>query len=172
MILKELMEKIIFNLNFGKNLEKNLKIVLILISNHFQDFQYSKSNHLLLKEFESNLKSKIHKKLFYLALSSKSRERQVTITRSDRSLPLPFTLIGGYELSSRLFIDSVLDDSDVSELLQRGDRLITINGIDCHVMEVSRALDLCKSCTHLSLNLQFDPNSYYLLIDGLFQYFY
>ncbi|CAG2176368.1 unnamed protein product [Oppiella nova] len=157
----ELLARLADNLALERAVDRSLKIALFWISNHFQDF-----DRQLLRALEGALHSKTHKKLFYFTLSSKSRERHVTITRSERAAALPFALVGGYECSSRLFVSEVHDECADSADLQRGDRLLSINGVDCHVMEVSRALQLCKSCTHLSLLVRFDPNLFHALIDG------
>ena len=65
----ELMEHVIADMQrSGAGAEKHVKIVLLWIGQHFQDFSKA-----LLSSFESHLKSKIHKKLFYFTLSTKSR---------------------------------------------------------------------------------------------------
>ncbi|CAG2109163.1 unnamed protein product, partial [Medioppia subpectinata] len=157
--VRQLLERVIDNLENERNVEKNVKISLFWISNHFHDFR----DKALLRALSAAIRDKLHKKLFYFTLSSKSRERHVTLTRSERAAPLPFSLIGGYECSSRLFVDDVIEEECD---LQRGDRVITINGVDCHVMEVSRALQLCRSSTHVSLLVRFDPNLFHALLDG------
>lgn len=157
--IEELMERVLEEMLSPGRADKCLKIVLFWISNHFQDFDSK-----LLQKFESVLNQKLHKKLFYFTLSSKSRDRHVTVTRSDRQAVLPFALIGGYECGTRLFVSDVTDDQ--SDLC-RGDRLLQINGVDCHVMEVSRALQLCRQSTHLSLHVKFDPNLFHQLLDGM-----
>ncbi|XP_054166900.1 rap guanine nucleotide exchange factor 2-like [Oppia nitens] len=157
----QLMERVLESARNERTADRSVKVVLLWLSNHFQDFRRRKH---LLRAFETTLRSKIHKKLFYLTLSSKARDRHVTITRSDRNAALPFSLIGGYEVQSRLFVSEVSEE--LSEDLQPGDRLLAINGVDCHVMEVGRALGLCRASTHLSLVLRFDPSLFDAFIDG------
>lgn len=174
-IMANLMNRICTNIRNNVHVENCVRIVLIWLVNHFQDFQ--NENRYLLDEFENVLKEnyayKTQLRLFYMNLSAKSVERQVTVTRSDRNSSLPFSLIGGYECSARLFIGEILSNQTQnspqhqSQLdLRPGDRVISINGVDCHVMPIGRAYDLCRSSTHLSLQVKYDPHLFYALIEG------
>ncbi|OTF78279.1 rap guanine nucleotide exchange factor 2-like protein [Euroglyphus maynei] len=186
-IMADLMRRICVCIRSNNHLVENcVRIVLIWLVNHYQDFQ--NENRYLLDEFESALKEnsqhKSQLRLFYMHLSAKSLERQVTVTRSDRNSPLIFSLIGGYECSARLFIGEVFLNNNASPIqspsssassvttlasnidLRPGDRVITINGVDCHVMPIARAYELCRSSTHLSLQVKYDPHLFYALIEG------
>ncbi|KPM06284.1 rap guanine nucleotide exchange factor 2-like protein [Sarcoptes scabiei] len=177
-IMADLMNRICRSVRNGSYVENCVRIVLIWLVNHYQDFHTE--NRYLLDEFENALKeNSVHKsqlRLFYMHLSAKSIERQVTMTRSDRNSPLLFSLIGGYECSARLFIgelslsENLANSPKPNQLaqldLRPGDRIISINGVDCHVMPIGRAYELCRSSTHLSLQVKYDPHLFYALIEG------
>ena len=200
-IMRDLMHRLCSHIRANQNVENCVRIVLIWMANHFQDFQ--NDNRFLLEDFENILKERSltdHLRLFHLNLSAKSTERSVTVTRSDRNSTLPFSLIGGYECSARLFIGEVFNVqivpnnnnssmnssivstnqsntslSSTSSLgqniqslgLRPGDRVVSINGVDCHVMPIKRAYDLCLASTHLSLLVKYDPHLYNAFIEGM-----
>lgn len=63
-------------------------------------------------------------RLLNIACAAKAKPRVITITRSAREIPLPFTLIGGAERGTRLFISSVEMGSKAEEAgLKRGDQV-------------------------------------------------
>lgn len=173
-IMNDLMNRICNNIRTNVHSENCVRIVLLWMVNHFQDFQ--NENRYLLEEFENVLKEKglrTHLRLFHMNLSAKSAERQVTVTRSDRNASLPFNLIGGYECSARLFVGEIINGHSQNSPqhqpaldLRPGDRVISINGVDCHVMPIGRAYDLCRSSTHLSLQVKYDPHLFNALIEG------
>lgn len=175
-IMSDLMNRICANIRDSNHVENCVRIVLMWLVNHYQDFL--NDNRYLLDQFENALKeNSSHKsqlRLFYMHLSAKSVERQVTVTRSDRNSPLIFSLIGGYECSARLFIGELLSNNSPQQNqptnldLRPGDRVISINGVDCHVMPIGRAYELCRSSTHLSLQVKYDPHLFYALIEGKF----
>ena len=177
-IMNDLMNRICSNLRNNFHTENCVRIVLIWMVNHFQDFQ--NENRYLLEEFEQVLKENSLRpqlRLFHMNLSAKSVERQVTVTRSDRNSPLPFSLIGGYECSTRLFIG--YNDHSQNPLqhqpaldLRAGDRIISINGVDCHVMKIERAYELCRVSTHLSLQVKYDPHLFNALIEGIYSFYF
>lgn len=174
-VMADLMERMCNNIRNGIHVENCVRIMRLWMVNHFQDFQTN--NRCLLDEFENVLKENPHYKtqlrLFYMNLSAKSIQRSVTVTRSDRNSSLPFSLIGGYECTARLFIGEIISPNGLSQQsstpavdLRPGDRVISINGIDCHVMPIGRAYELCRSSTHLALKVKYDPHLFYALIEG------
>lgn len=63
-------------------------------------------------------------RLLNIACAAKAKPRVITITRTAREIPLPFTLIGGAERGTRLFISSVEVGSKAEEAgLKRGDQV-------------------------------------------------
>lgn len=63
-------------------------------------------------------------RLLNIACAAKAKPRVVSITRISREMPLPFTLIGGAERGTRLFISSVEVGSKAEEAgLKRGDQV-------------------------------------------------
>lgn len=189
-IMNDLMGRICAHIRAGRAVENCVRIVLLWMANHFQDFAHE--NRYLLEEFETVLKERglrTQLRLFHMNLSAKSVERVVTVTRSDRNASLPFSLIGGYECSARLFIGEIVLPGNTqtgsagagsasgaptppaapppSTLdLRPGDRVITINGVDCSVTPIGRAYELCRASTHLSLTVKYDPHLFNALIEG------
>lgn len=186
-IMNDLMGRICAHIRAGRAVENCVRIVLLWMANHFQDFAHE--NRYLLEEFETVLKERglrTQLRLFHMNLSAKSVERVVTVTRSDRNASLPFSLIGGYECSARLFIGEIVlpgngqgsaraeggggaptPPAPPSTLdLRPGDRVITINGVDCSVTPIGRAYELCRASTHLSLTVKYDPHLFNALIEG------
>lgn len=63
-------------------------------------------------------------RLLNIACAAKAKSRAVTITRASRDTPLPFTLMGGAERGTHLFISSVELGSKAEEAgLKRGDQV-------------------------------------------------
>lgn len=63
-------------------------------------------------------------RLLNIACAAKAKPRVITINRPAREMPLPFTLIGGAERGTRLFISSVEVGSKAEEAgLKRGDQV-------------------------------------------------
>lgn len=74
--------------------------------------------------FTSKQKMTGQLRLLNIACAAKAKPRVITITRSAREMPLPFTLIGGAERGTRLFISSVEMGSKAEEAgLKRGDQV-------------------------------------------------
>lgn len=73
-------------------------------------------------------------RLLNIACAAKAKSRVVTIARASREQPLPFSLMGGAERGTHLFISSVDAGSKAEEAgLKRGDQ----------VRLVRRGLDKC-----------------------------
>lgn len=175
-IMADLMGRICGHIRAGRAVENCVRIVLLWMVHHFQDFEQPENGHLL-ETFEAVLKERglrSQLRLFHMNLSAKSAERVVTVTRSDRNASLPFSLIGGYECSARLFIGEIISTSGGSTSasgtagidLRAGDRVLSINGVDCSVTPIGRAYELCRSSTHLSLQVKYDPHLFNALIEG------
>lgn len=179
-IMADLMGRICGHIRSSRAVENCVRIVLLWMVHHFQDFEQPENAHLL-ETFEAVLKERglrSQLRLFHMNLSAKSAERVVTVTRSDRNASLPFSLIGGYECSARLFIGEIiltgstgggLSSSGTASAaldLRAGDRVLSINGVDCSVTPIGRAYELCRSSTHLSLQVKYDPHLFNALIEG------
>lgn len=185
-IMNDLMGRICGHIRAGRAVDNCVRIVLLWMAHHFQDFAHE--NRHLLEQFETVLKERglrTQLRLFHMNLSAKSVERVVTVTRSDRNASLPFSLIGGYECSARLFIGEIVlpagagggtatatphsSPPPATLDLRPGDRVISINGVDCSVTPIGRAYELCRASTHLSLTVKYDPHLFNALIEGQFE---
>lgn len=98
--------------------DKVVKIVLNWLSSYYHDFELNPDySYLFFKVFEKRLLdlsmyNQLH--LLRVTLSTKSKIRQVTITRSSREQPLIFAISGGYEKNCGIFVSQVhgLNNSD------------------------------------------------------------
>ncbi|MFH4975287.1 hypothetical protein AB6A40_001996 [Gnathostoma spinigerum] len=138
--------------------DKVARIVLLWANNHFNDFECNCEMLKLLERFEQALERdqmQSQQSLLNIACSVKSRARTITYTRSNRDQPLSLSLIGGRECSSGIFISEVQRGSQAEKIgLKRGDQIIELNGQSFKSMSHSRALDLLRSSTHLSLTVK------------------
>lgn len=65
-----------------------------------------------------------HLRLLNIACAAKAKPRLVTLTKPSRDSPLGFSLLGGQEKGSRIFIDAVEPGSKAAEVgLKRGDQV-------------------------------------------------
>ncbi|KAI1285788.1 Rap guanine nucleotide exchange factor 2 [Halotydeus destructor] len=89
-----------------------LRTVLLWLQNHYLDFeQEGAEGEGLLGQLRQGLEPRLAHSgqlvaLLHLALSAKARPRTVQLTRSTRSEPLPFQLVGGYERGGAIFVSS------------------------------------------------------------------
>uniref|UniRef100_A0A1I8BBE6 PDZ domain-containing protein n=1 Tax=Meloidogyne hapla TaxID=6305 RepID=A0A1I8BBE6_MELHA len=143
-----------------KHRERVARIMLIWLNNHFEDFEGNDSNGkmtALLNEFDQLLADARmfnHQCLMSITCSVKSQSRQVTLTRSDRSEPLSFKLVGGSTYGG-IFVMSVEAGSSAEKVgLRRGDELLEVNGKNMRKFSLSNAEDIIRESTHLSITLK------------------
>ncbi|KAI1887469.1 hypothetical protein AGOR_G00190620 [Albula goreensis] len=138
--------------------DKVTRVVLLWVNNHFNDFEGDSAMTHFLEEFENNLereKMNGHLRLLNIACAAKAKLRLVTLTKPSRESPLPFTLLGGSEKGFRIFIDSVEAGSKAAEAgLKRGDQILEVNGQNFENVQLSKATEILKNNTHLSITVK------------------
>ncbi|XP_052443681.1 rap guanine nucleotide exchange factor 6 isoform X3 [Carassius gibelio] len=134
------------------------RIVLLWVNNHFNDFEGDPVMTQFLEDFEKLLdssKMKGHLRLLNIACAAKAKCRQITLQKPSRESPLFFTLQGGSERSFGIFVETVEEDSKAAEAgLKRGDQILEINGQNFENISYSKAMDILKNNTHLSLTVK------------------
>ncbi|XP_015200050.1 rap guanine nucleotide exchange factor 2 isoform X3 [Lepisosteus oculatus] len=138
--------------------DKVTRVVLLWVNNHFNDFEGDPEMTHFLEEFENNLEREKmcgHLRLLNIACAAKAKLRLVTLTKPSREAPLPFTLLGGSEKGFRIFIDSVEAGSKAAETgLKRGDQILEVNGQNFENVPLSKATEILKNNTHLSITVK------------------
>ncbi|XP_053297989.1 rap guanine nucleotide exchange factor 6 isoform X6 [Pleuronectes platessa] len=131
------------------------RIVLLWVNNHFNDFEGDPAMTRFLEEFEKNLevsKMKGHLRLLNIACAAKAKWRQITLQKASRESPLYFSVQGGSERGFGIFVESVEEGSKAAEAgLKRGDQIMEINGQNFENISFSKAVDILRNNTHLSL---------------------
>ncbi|XP_039631390.1 rap guanine nucleotide exchange factor 6 isoform X3 [Polypterus senegalus] len=135
--------------------DKVTRIVLLWVNNHFNDFEGDPLMTQFLEEFENNLettKMKGHLRLLNIACAAKAKWRQTTLLKSSRESPLHFSLLGGSERGFGIFIEAVDPGSKAAEAgLKRGDQIMEINGQNFENISYSKAIEILRNNTHLSI---------------------
>ncbi|RVE67679.1 hypothetical protein OJAV_G00105400 [Oryzias javanicus] len=138
--------------------DKVTRVVLLWVNNHFNDFEGDPAMTRFLEEFENMLeKEKMcgHLRLLNIACAAKAKPRLVTLTKPSRDSPLGFSLLGGQEKGSRIFIDAVEPGSKAAEVgLKRGDQILEVNGQNFENVQLSKASEILKNNTHLSITVK------------------
>uniref|UniRef100_A0A673A1X6 Rap guanine nucleotide exchange factor 2 n=1 Tax=Sphaeramia orbicularis TaxID=375764 RepID=A0A673A1X6_9TELE len=138
--------------------DKVTRVVLLWVNNHFNDFEGDPAMTHFLEEFENNLeKEKMcgHLRLLNIACAAKAKPRLVTLTKPSREAPLAFSLLGGQEKGFRIFIDAVESGSKAAEAgLKRGDQILEVNGQNFENVQLSKANEILKNNTHLSITVK------------------
>ncbi|XP_060791811.1 rap guanine nucleotide exchange factor 6 isoform X3 [Neoarius graeffei] len=133
------------------------RIVLLWVNNHFNDFEGNPSMTQFLEDFEKLLvevKMNGHLRLLNMASAAKAKLRQVILQKANRDSLLPFSLLGGSERGFGIFIDSVKDSEATEAGLKRGDQIIELNGQNFENISYSKAMDILRNNTHLSLTVK------------------
>ncbi|XP_058887344.1 rap guanine nucleotide exchange factor 2 isoform X4 [Acipenser ruthenus] len=138
--------------------DKVTRVVLLWVNNHFNDFEGDPAMTHFLEEFENNLEREKmcgHLRLLNIACAAKAKRRLVTLTKPSREAPLPFTLLGGSEKGFGIFIDSVETGSKAAEAgIKRGDQILEVNGQNFETVQISKATEILKNNTHLSITVK------------------
>ncbi|XP_051256565.1 rap guanine nucleotide exchange factor 6 isoform X8 [Dicentrarchus labrax] len=134
------------------------RIVLLWVNNHFNDFEGDPAMTHFLEDFEKHLeatKMKGHLRLLNIACAAKAKWRQITLQKASRESPLYFSVQGGSERGFGIFVESVEVGSKAAETgLKRGDQIMEINGQNFENISVSKAVDILRNNTHLSLTVK------------------
>ncbi|KAG2455852.1 RPGF6 factor, partial [Polypterus senegalus] len=97
-------------------------------------------------------KMKGHLRLLNIACAAKAKWRQTTLLKSSRESPLHFSLLGGSERGFGIFIEAVDPGSKAAEAgLKRGDQIMEINGQNFENISYSKAIEILRNNTHLSI---------------------
>uniref|UniRef100_A0A8C1L6N1 Si:dkey-253i9.4 n=1 Tax=Cyprinus carpio TaxID=7962 RepID=A0A8C1L6N1_CYPCA len=138
--------------------DKVTRVVLLWVNNHFSDFEGDPAMSSFLEEFQSNLereKMTGQLRLLNIACAAKAKPRVITINRPAREMPLPFTLIGGAERGTRLFISSVEVGSRAEEAgLKHGDQILEVNGQTFENVQLSKAVEILRNNTQLCMSVK------------------
>uniref|UniRef100_A0A668A4Z7 Rap guanine nucleotide exchange factor 2 n=1 Tax=Myripristis murdjan TaxID=586833 RepID=A0A668A4Z7_9TELE len=138
--------------------DKVTRVVLLWVNNHFNDFEGDPAMTHFLEEFENNLEREKmcgHLRLLNIACAAKAKPRLVTLTKPSREAPLAFSLLGGQEKGFRIFIDAVEPGSKAAEAgLKRGDQILEVNGQNFENVQLSKANEILKNNTHLSITVK------------------
>uniref|UniRef100_A0A3Q0S739 Rap guanine nucleotide exchange factor (GEF) 6 n=1 Tax=Amphilophus citrinellus TaxID=61819 RepID=A0A3Q0S739_AMPCI len=134
------------------------RIVLLWVNNHFNDFEGDPAMTRFLENFEKHLeatKMKGHLRLLNIACAAKAKWRQITLQKASRESPLHFSVQGGSERGFGIFVESVEEGSKAAEAgLKRGDQIMEINGQNFENISLSKAADILRNNTHLSLTVK------------------
>ncbi|XP_068601140.1 rap guanine nucleotide exchange factor 6 [Brachionichthys hirsutus] len=134
------------------------RIVLLWVNNHFNDFEGDPAMTHFLEDFERRLettKMKGHLRLLNIACAAKAKWRQITLQKASRESPLHFSVQGGSERGFGIFVESVEVGSKAAEAgLKRGDQIMEINGQNFENISISKAVDIFRNNTHLSLTVK------------------
>ncbi|KAL4239412.1 hypothetical protein ACF0H5_000227 [Mactra antiquata] len=137
---------------------KVTRVVLLWVNDHFNDFETSADMCEFLEHFEDLLDREQmtgQLRLLNLACATKARPRTVTLTRATRDEILYFQILGGLERGCGIFIKKVEKDSKAYEAgLKRGDQILEVNGQSMMNIPHSKALELLRKTTHLSITVK------------------
>ncbi|MBZ3874054.1 Rap guanine nucleotide exchange factor 2 [Sciurus carolinensis] len=138
--------------------DKVTQVVLLWVNNHFNDFEGDPAMTQFLEEFENNLEREKmggHLRLLNIACAAKAKRRLVTLTKPSREVPLPFILRGGSEKGFGIFVNSVDLGSEATEAgLKRGDQILEVNGQNFENIQLSKAMEILRINTHLSITVK------------------
>lgn len=138
--------------------DKVTRVVLLWVNNHFNDFEGDPAMTRFLEEFENNLEREKmggHLRLLNIACAAKAKRRLMTLTKPAREAPLPFILLGGSEKGFGIFVDSVDSASKATEAgLKRGDQILEVNGQNFENIQLSKAMEILRNNTHLSITVK------------------
>ncbi|XP_055004391.1 rap guanine nucleotide exchange factor 6-like isoform X3 [Boleophthalmus pectinirostris] len=134
------------------------RIVLLWVNNHFNDFEGDLAMTRFLEEFEKHLetaKMKGHLRLLNIACAAKAKCRQITLQKAARESSLNFSVQGGCERGFGIFVETVDPGSKAAEEgLKRGDQILEVNGQNFENISLSKAVDILRNNTHLSLTVK------------------
>ncbi|XP_060784898.1 rap guanine nucleotide exchange factor 2-like [Neoarius graeffei] len=137
--------------------DKVTQVVLLWVNKHFSDFEGDPEMMHFLTEFKNNLERQKmlgHLTLLNRACAAKAKLRVVTLTKPSRETPLAFSLLGGSGKGCRIFIENVESGSKAAEAgLRRGDQILEVNGQNFKNVQLSKANEILRNNTHLSITV-------------------
>ncbi|XP_055346464.1 rap guanine nucleotide exchange factor 2-like isoform X2 [Paramacrobiotus metropolitanus] len=138
--------------------DRATRIVLLWVNSHFIDFESHPDLIGFLDWFQLSLES--HKKIpqlkmLHKAFEVKPRTRNITLTRSTREESLNFSILGGWDRGFGIYVCDVKKASKGEELgLRKGDQILQVNGVRFEHINHSRALEVLRKATHLSISVK------------------
>lgn len=144
--------------------QKVYRIVLLWIQNHFNDFEMNRQLYEFLEEFQEILRRENmmnELRMITIAISTKSKPREITLARSKRDEQLTFEIKGGWDKGYGIFISKVHNDSKANELgLRKGDQILEVNGQLFQYLTYTHAHELLTTYTHLSVKVKYNPMAF------------
>ena len=152
--------------------DRAVHILLLWVNNHYHDFEDDQKLMQFLEETENLLeKDGLFQQLKLLRLAETSRARKRTlILAKPKQEQVPgqlasswpdFSIIGGWDIRSSIFIDNVAHGSSANNAgLKRRDRIVEVNGIKWDHMLMARAMALIKASNKLEIQAISDCAGY------------
>ncbi|XP_076264894.1 PDZ domain-containing guanine nucleotide exchange factor isoform X9 [Rhynchophorus ferrugineus] len=132
------------------------RVVLLWVNNHFTDFETDPNMIDFLETFEQGLENEHmggQLRLLNIACAAKARIRNVVLARPNRDEPLSFQILGEHHFG--FFISKVDKKSKAEDVgLKRGDQILEVNGQSFEHVSQTRALDILRGATHLSITVK------------------
>ncbi|CAH1246958.1 RAPGEF6 [Branchiostoma lanceolatum] len=138
--------------------DKVTRVVLLWVNNHFCDFEGYPVMTDFLERFEGLLEREKmggQLRLLNIACAAKAKTRTVTLARPQKDSVLHFSVLGGCETGSGIFISKVEKASKAEDLgLKRGDQILEVNGQNFMNILHKKALEVLRGNTHLSITVK------------------
>ncbi|XP_078658605.1 rap guanine nucleotide exchange factor 2-like isoform X11 [Branchiostoma floridae x Branchiostoma belcheri] len=138
--------------------DKVTRVVLLWVNNHFCDFEGYPVMTDFLERFEGLLEREKmggQLRLLNIACAAKAKTRTVTLARPQKDSVLHFSVLGGCETGSGIFISKVEKASKAEDLgLKRGDQILEVNGQNFQNISHKKALEVLRGNTHLSITVK------------------
>lgn len=138
--------------------EKAARIVMLWVNSHFRDFESCPEMMDFLEKFEVVLEEQKmtgQLRLLGMAYEARAHPRLVVLSRSTREEILLFSIVGGLEKKSGIFVAKVKKGSKASEAgLMRGDQILEVNKHNFELIHHDRALEILRSNTQLAVTVR------------------
>ncbi|XP_022105677.1 rap guanine nucleotide exchange factor 6-like isoform X2 [Acanthaster planci] len=148
--------------------DKVTRVLLLWVNNYYSDFERSPDMIEFLEAFEDCLEKETmtgQLRLLHIAGAAKAKPRTVVLARSDRDSMLSFSIVGGWEKKMGIFISKVERGSKAQTVgLRKGDQLLEVNGHSFEKVTRTKALEILKGTTHLSITVKYNTLAFRDLI--------
>ncbi|XP_033643889.1 rap guanine nucleotide exchange factor 6-like isoform X2 [Asterias rubens] len=148
--------------------DKVIRVLLLWVNNYYSDFEKSPDMIEFLETFEDCLEKEAmtgQLRLLHIAGAARAKRRTVVLARSDRDSKLSFSIVGGWEKKMGIFISKVERGSKAQIVgLRKGDQLLEVNGFSFEHVTRSKALEILKGTTHLSITVKYNTLAFRDLI--------
>lgn len=100
-------------------------------------------------------------KMLNFTIQTRSKPRTVILSRPNRDEPLQFSIVGGSDRNTAIFISQVEKASKAAKIgLKRADQILQINGQKVSLLLNDKVMELLRSATHLSMTVQTNLSSF------------